>query len=324
MKSKTIVRLCVVLMTALCLNLISFTNAQAATRFMTFGGGGATGVYYFLAGGFSNIIGKYVPGVKMTPISTEASLENVNLIERGKVDFCLTDTYTILSLAKEGKAKNFRIIGDGYLSYSQWVVRAESPIKRIEDFRGKKVAVGAVGSGTLLQSRYVLETGYGITFKDFSPQTLAMGPQADAIRDGTIDVGHFSAGLPMAGVTDLATSIKIRFIPMEKEPIDRVMKQYPVVHGVIPGGTYPGHPENVPTISFANAWGCSASLPEDLVYQIVKTIYEHHDELVAVHPGAKGFTLDNIYQGMDLARKAGVQYHPGAIRYFKEKKVWKE
>jgi TRAP transporter TAXI family solute receptor len=184
--------------------------------------------------------------------------------------------------------------------------------------------VGAVGSGTLLQSRFVLEIGYGMTFNDIKPQMLAFGPMADGIRDGTIDAAHFSAGIPTPGVVDLATSLNIRLVPIEKEAAERVAKQYPVVPAVLPGGTYRGQPNGVPVIGFANGWGCSAALPEDLVYQIVKAIYEHPAEVGAVHPGAKMITLDKIYQGMDLVIKAGVQYHPGAIKYFKERKVWIE
>jgi TRAP transporter TAXI family solute receptor len=238
----------IVFVAALCITLASVNSTDAKVVYLGFCGGSATGVYYFMAGGFSHIIEKYVAGIKSTPISTEASVENLNLLEREKIELAFAEANAMLSLIKRERIKNIRLIGGGYVSPIAWIVRKESPIKRIEDFRGKKIGVGAVGSGTI-GNKAMLEAGYGITFDDIKPQMLAFGPMADGLKDGTLDVIGIPAGLPAPVITDLATSINIRFIPMEKDAVEKVMKKYAYIPSVIPAKTYPNQPNDIPTMA---------------------------------------------------------------------------
>ncbi len=297
--------------------------ASARMKFISFGTGSPAGTYYFLGAGFASIINKQVPGVRVTAESTAASLENATLISRGKMDMGLAAMGTLTKLKARGvDVSSLKLIAIGHTSDTHWIVRKDSPIKTIADFKGKRIGVGPAGSGTLkLFSQEALEKGWGLTFDDFKPKYISFSEIITGIRDNTIDAGNISAGMPVAAIMELARDIPLRLIETSDADYERLHKGNPIFQlKVIPAKTYKGIDQDVQTYSLPQMWLCSASMSEELVYQIVKAVYDNDKQRNAIHPMAKMYTVENAFFG---SQSVPTNFHPGAIKYYKEKGVWK-
>ena len=296
--------------------------ASARMKFISFGTGSPAGTYYFLGAGFASMINKKVPNVRVTAESTAASLENATLISRGKMDMGLAAMGTLTKLKARGvDISSLRLIAIGHTSDTHWIVRKDSPIKTIADFKGKRIGVGPAGSATLsLFSKEALEKGWGLTFDDFKPKYISFSEIITGIRDNTIDAGNISAGMPVAAIMELARDIPIRLIETSTAEFKTLHKGNPIFQPkVIPAETYYGIDKDVQTYCLPQMWLCSASMPEELVYQIIKTVYDNDKQRNAIHPMAKMYTVKNAFFGAESVPAA---FHPGAIKYYKEKGVW--
>ena len=301
--------------------LISPQSAPAM-KFLSFGTGSPAGTYYFIGAGFASIINNHVPGVRVAAESTAASTENARLLIRGEMELGLACMGTLKDLKDEGMdVDQIRLIAVGHTSDTHWIVRKDSPIQSIADFKGRVIGVGPAGSATLnLYSKKHLTTGWGLTFDDFTPKYISFSEVTRGIRDNTIDAGLIAAGAPLASVMELARDIPIRLLEVEPEALKKLRAAYSnVVPLVIPAGTYEGIDKDVHTYTLPQMWICRTDLPEDLVYQIIKAVYENEEEKNAIHPLAKMYTLKNAFRGTP---GVPVGFHPGAIKFFKEKGIW--
>lgn len=302
--------------------MILAPRTAPALKFLSFGTGNPGGTYYFLGAGFASIINNHVPGVRVVAESTAASTENARLIIRGEMDLGLACMGTLQDLKAKGMdVDRVRLIAVGHTSDAHWIVRRDSPIHSIADFKGRVIGVGPPGSATLnIVSKKHLKTGWGLTFDDFSPKYLSFSEVIRGIRDNTIDAGLIFAGAPLASVMELARDIPIRLIEVEPEALEKLRATYSnVVPKVIPAGTYEGIDTDVHTYCVPQMWICRTDLSEDLVYRIIKAVYENEEEKNAIHPMAKMYTIENAFRGTP---GVPVGFHPGAIKYFKEKGIW--
>jgi uncharacterized protein len=306
---------------AVSITIIAPGNA-GAMKFLSFGTGSPAGTYYFLGAGFASIINKYVPGVRITAESTAASTENARYLIRGKMDMGLACMGTLADLKKQGMdVDKVRLVAVGHTSDTHWIVRKDSPIKSCYDFKGKVIGVGPAGSATLnIYSKKHLAAGWGITFKDIKPKYIAFHEITRGIRDNTIDAGIIAAGYPIAAVMELARDIPIRLLETSPEVLKKLQAKYPNVTAfVIPAGTYNGIDKDVHTYTLPQMWLCRTDLPEDLVYEIIKAVYDHPEEKNGIHPMAKKYIIEHAFRG---SKSVPVGYHPGAIKYYKEKGMW--
>jgi uncharacterized protein len=297
-------------------------GSAGAAKFLSFGTGSPAGTYYFLGAGFAAMINKYVPGVRVTAESTAASTENARYIVRGEMDMGLASMGTIADLKKEGMdVDKLRLVAVGHTSDTHWIVRKDSSIKSCYDFKGKVIGVGPAGSATLnIWSKKHLAAGWGITFDMIKPKYLAFHEITRGIRDDTIDAGIIAAGYPIAAVMELARDIPIRLLEIEPDVLKKLQGAYPnVARLTIPAGTYEGIEKDVHTWALPQMWICRTDLPEDIVYNIIKTVYDRSEERNAIHPMAKKYTIENAFRG---SNSVPVGYHPGAIKYYKEKGIW--
>jgi len=294
----------------------------SAIKFLSFGTGSPAGTYYFLGAGFASIINKNVKGVRVTAESTAASTENARYLIRGKMDMGLASMGTLNGLKKQGMdVDKVRLVAVGHTSDTHWIVRKDSPIKSCNDFKGKVIGVGPAGSATLnIWSKKHLAAGFGITLEDIKPKYIAFHEITRGIRDNTIDAGLIAAGYPIAAVMELARDIPIRLLEIEPEAIKKMQAKYPnVTPFAFPAGTYNGIDKAVPTYVVPQMWLCRADLSKDIVYKIIKAVYDNSEERNAIHPMAKKYTIENAFRG---SKSVPVGYHPGAIKYYKEKGIW--
>ena len=322
MKSKIFTCLTAIIL-AVSITVIVPGNA-GAIKFLSFGTGSPAGTYYFLGAGFASIINKNVPGVRVTAESTAASTENARYLVRGKMDMGLACMGTMADLKNQGMdVDKVRLVAVGHTSDTHWIVRKDSPIKSCSDFKGKVIGVGPAGSATLnIYSKKHLAAGWGITLEDIKPKYIAFHEITRGIRDNTIDAGIIAAGYPIAAIMELARDIPIRLLETDPAALKKLQAEYPNVTAfVIPAGAYNGIDKDVHTYTLPQMWLCRTDLPEDLVYKILKAVYDNSEDRNAIHPMAKKYTIENAFRG---SKSVPVGYHPGAIKYYKEKGIWEK
>ena len=312
---------CSIMVLALVFAFAAPQNASAI-KFLSFGTGSPAGTYYFIGAGFSSMVNNAVPGIRVTAESTAASTENGRLLIRGEMDMGLACMGTFTDLKKQGlDVDKVRIVAVGHTSDTHWIVRKDSGIKSIFDFEGKTIGVGPAGSATLnIWSKKHPETGWDMPFSKFTPKYLSFTEVTRGLRDKTIDAGIIAAGSPLASVMELARDIPIDLLDMEPECLNKVKAKYTnVIPLTIPKGTYNGIDRDVHTYCLPQVWFCRTDLSEDIVYNIIKTVYENDEERNAIHPMAKMYTIKNAFRGSNTVP---VGFHPGAIKYYKEKGFW--
>lgn len=297
--------------------------ALAQQKFINVLTGGQSGVYYPLGVALGQIYSKAIPDTKTSVQATKASVENLNLVQagRGEIAFTLGDA---LSDAWKGDEeagfktplKSLRTVAGIYPNYIQIVASTDSGIKTLADLKGKRISVGAPRSGTELNARAILKAA-GLTYKDFAKvEYLPFGESVELIKNRQLDVTLQSAGLGVASIRDLATSIKINVVSI---PLDVVSKigDPAYLPAAIPANTYTGQTEEVPTVAIRNFLVTSEAVPADTVYAMTKALFTNLDQMIAAHSAAKGIVA------ADAAKSLPVPLHPGAERYYREAKLIK-
>lgn len=293
-----------------------FVTMQAAT-FLTIATGGTAGTYYPLGAGMADIWNKNIKGMNAMVQSTGASVANINLLKNKEVDviFVQNDVayyaYNGVELFKE-PFPQLRGLATLYPETVQIVALADRGINSVYDLKGKRVAVGAAGSGTEVNARQILAAA-GITYKDITVQYLSFAEAANNLKDGNIDAAFVTAGHPTAAIVDLAAVRKIVLVPIAEEIIKALQKDYPFyVKIVVPAGTYKGVDVDVVTVAVKAMLAVREEMPEDLAYQLLKTMYANQKRLIEAHSKGELIIPETAKEGMSIP------LHPGAEKFFKE------
>ena len=291
----------------------SGSSAGGGKQFLNIATGGTAGTYYPLGGALAELLNQNIKGMNASAQSTGASVANVNMLKDGSVDIAFIQNDIAYYAAngkemfKDNKVENIRGIAALYPETVQFVTTADKGIKSIADLKGKKVAVGASGSGAEANARQILGA-YGLTYDDIDVQYLSFGEAADALKDGNVDVGVVVAGFPTAAIQDLAANKSAALVNIDAEHVDKLKKQYPYFTEItVPKGTYPGQEEDVSTVTVKCVIVTTDKLSDDLGEQIVKAIYEHLDRMKAAHAVGKYITKDTALEGMSIKMNAGAE-----------------
>lgn len=296
---------------------LNFSAAAGAQEFINVLTGGTSGVYYPLGVALSEIYGDTIEGARTQVQATKASVENLNLLQqgRGEIAFALGDS---VKLAWEGeteagfpgKLDKLRGIAAIYPNYIQIVASEESGIKTLEDLKGKSLSVGAPASGTELNTRAIFEAA-GMSYDDLGKiEYLPFAESVELIKNRQLDATLQSAGLGVASIRDLASSVAITVVAVPPEVVEKIGAPY--ISATIPAGTYEGQDEDVQTAAVGNMLVTHADVSEETAYQMTKQLFENLDRLTAAHAAAKAIKLETALDGMP------VPLHPGAERYYKE------
>lgn len=285
----------------------------AAQNQLSIATGGTGGVYYPLGGGIAELINKHIAGYKAVAEVTGASVENMGLIARGDSDvaFALADTvYQAYNGTGRFERKlPVRAIAAVYPNAVQIVTLAGSNINSLKDLKGKRVSVGAPGSGTEVNAKALLEAN-GLKYEDMTVQRLNFNETADALRDGQIDAGFWSVGPPTSSILNLAATREIRLLSLTADEIANARKLEPVFAPyTLRAGMY-DKVGDVATIGIPNVLVVNANMPDDLAHAITKVIFERVQDLIAIHPAANDTTVE-----FSLG-SSPIPLHPGAIRYY--------
>ncbi len=282
--------------------------------------GGMGGVYFVMGGGLANLLTKYA-GVEAAAEVTAASVDNCKLMGAKKSDlgFVMGDTGYDAFKGQgifKGRPLPVRTLAILYPGYVHLVTTAGSSIKKVSDMKGKRVSTGAPGSGTEVMALRVLEAGRINHEKDIKKDRLGASESAGALKDGKIDAFFFTGGVPTGSILDLAATpgMKMALIAHDDLLPAMVAKSGPIYYkAVIPKNVYSGIDQDVPVSAVGNVLMTYESLDEKLAYNVMKTIFDHLPELIAIHKEAGSINLK------DAASEKGVPYHKGAQKFFKEK-----
>ena len=265
-------------------------------QFLNIATGGTAGTYYPLGGALAELLNNNIKGMNASAQSTGASVANVNMLKDGSVDLAFIQNdiayYAVngSEMFKDNKVAGLRGLAALYPETIQFVTTADKGIKSIADLKGKKVAVGAAGSGAEANARQIL-AAYGITYDDIDERFLSFGEAADALKDGNVDAGVVVAGFPTAAIQDLAANKSAAIINIDSDKADELMKKYPYYTKVsIPKGTYPGQEEDIHSVAVKCVVVTTDKMDDKLGGEVVKAIYEHLDRMKAAHAVGKYIT----------------------------------
>ena len=286
--------------------------------------GGTGGVYYPLGGGMAAVLSKYVDGMQATAEVTGGSVANLQLIGTGKPYIALSMTDAALDALKgqdkfKDKPVQVRTLMILYPNRMHVVTVDGTGINTMKDLKGKRVSTGSGGSATEVMAFRVIEAAGLDKDRDMRRERLGVAESVAALKDRKIDAFFWVGGLPTGAVTDLASSPgqKIKMID-HADLVPAMNKKYGnlYVKDVISKDVYKGMDKDNQQATVMNILVSHQNMDDKTAYNIVKTIFEHRDELIRVHKEAENFKLEN--QKKDASP---LPWHPGAVKYFAEKGV---
>jgi TRAP transporter TAXI family solute receptor len=298
-----------------CLAVLGASSAFAAS--ISIATGSTSGTYYPIGGAIAAAVSKN-PDIKATAETGNAAVANTNLVAEGDIEVAFSQADVTAwafngEMMFEGKPlTNIRAIAALYPETVQIIASKASGVKAVADLKGKKVAVGAPGSGTEGDARAIFNTA-GIKYDDMKVEFLDFGAVSSRLKDNQIDAGFVVAGVPTAAIMDLTTTKEVELISFDKETIDKLIETNPFfVANVIPSGTYKGIDRDTMTPSVMALLITNDSVPEEVIYNFTKTLFENIADVQGSHAMAKNIRLETATNGLTAP------LHPGAAKYYKE------
>lgn len=297
-----------------------FSGCGEQKQMLSISSGGTGGVYYPLGGGFANQLTNRLSGFQVTSEVTGGSIDNLKLVGSARSDlgFSMADAAWDAFNGRdkfEGGKLPVRTLAVLYPNRMHVVTTARGGIAAMGDLRGRRVSVGSPGSATEVMALRVLDA-YGLR-DAINRERLSVAESVNALKDGKIDAFFWSGGLPTAAVTDLAATpgIRIRLID-HAEAVEKMNAHYGPLYSAsaIPKDVYPGMQSDNRNATVWNILFANQDMPEELAYNIVKTLFEHKQELVAIHKEAGHIALEN-----QTVKLSPIPFHSGALRYYREK-----
>ncbi|MHC1758838.1 MAG: TAXI family TRAP transporter solute-binding subunit [Negativicutes bacterium] len=297
--------------------------APAQSVKMILATGGTAGTYYPFGGAIAQIWNTKIPGMNVTAQATGASVENVKLVNKKDAELAIVQSDTVdfafkgIESFKTGKQDKMMGIAVMYPEIIQVVVRSDSGINSIADLKGKKVGVGAPGSGTEANFRQLLDV-YGMDYKMLSPQYLSFSECAEQFKDKRIDAFIVVAGIPNSAIMDIGAQHSLKILPVPADVATKLTAKYPFLAPVkIPANTYKGITAEVSTVAVMAVMIVNPEIKEDVVYNLTKTLFENQENLAKAHNKGKELKLETATKGISIP------FHPGAVKYYKEKGIMK-
>lgn len=288
--------------------------------FISIATGGTGGTYYPLGGAMAKIYNENVEGVTANAQSTGASVENIGLVSKGETEIAFVQndvTYYAFTGTETFKDKdkitNVRGMAMLYPEVVQIIATAESGIKSVADLKGKKLAVGAAGSGTEVNARQVLAE-YGLTYDDLGKADyLSFNEAADQLKNKQIDAAFVTGAIPTSAVTEVTQTASINVIPVDSDKIASLSSKYPFyTEVVIPANSYKGQTEDVSAAAVMAMLVVPEDLDEELAYNLTKQLFEQRQVIIDTHARGNDIKLETALAGMPI------DLHPGAKKYYDE------
>jgi TRAP transporter TAXI family solute receptor len=298
--------------------------ASAQAQNISIATGGTGGVYYPMGGGLAAVLSSKVPGMSATAEVTGGSVDNLNLIGTGKpyIGFSMADAAKDAQVGEgkfAGKKVDLRTLLILYPNLMHVATVESTGIKSMKDLKGKRISTGAPGSATEVMAFRLLEAAGIDKDKDVKRERLSVAESVNAVKDRKIDAFFWVGGLPTAAVTDLANSPGMKIVMIDTtEEVPAMNKKYGNLYfpTVIPKATYSGMAKDNKVAAVANILVVNANMSNEEAYKIVKAVFDNKLDLVRTHQEYMNVSLEN-----QKAKSTPIEFHPGALKYFKEKNI---
>lgn len=298
-------------------------SSQAENTYVTIGTGGVTGVYYPTGGAICRLVNKNRPThkIRCSVESTGGSVYNLNTIRAGELDMGIVQSdwhyhaYNGSSkFVKKGAQKDLRAVFSIHPEPFTVVARKDSGIKHFRDLVGKRVNVGNPGSGQRGTMEVVMKA-FDIEMNDFALiSELKSAEQAKALCDNKIDIMVFSVGHPSGSIKEASTSCDTVLVEVSGKEIDKLVNENSFYRSaVIPGGMYRGNKDDIATFGVGATFVSSTNTPDQVMYQVVKSVFENFDSFKKFHPA-----FNELKKEQMVKDGLSAPLHAGAKKYFKE------
>ena len=298
--------------------------AAAQQKFITIGTGGVTGVYYAAGGAICRLVNKdrAKHGLRCSVESTGGSVFNINTIKAGELDMGVAQSDVHYNAAKglaqfkdAGPYRDLRAVMSLHPEPFTVVARKEARVKSFAEFKGKRFNVGNPGSGTRASMEELLGA-MGWKMSDFAlASELKADEHGPALCDGKIDGFFYAVGHPSANIQDPTTTCGAQLVSLTGPAVDKLVKEKPYyAAATIPGGLYPNNPQATQTYGVLATFVTSAKVPTEVMYTVVKAVFENFDDFKKLHPALANLKPENM-----VADGLSAPMHDGASRYYREK-----
>jgi TRAP transporter TAXI family solute receptor len=297
-------------------------QTDRARRFLSLGTAGTGGIYYPLGGAIASRLSVADPSHQYTAEVTGGSVENVNRVVNGEMDFGFSMATTVYEAYSGGSdypepLETLRIIAPLYPNVTHVLVSRGSDANSIADLAGQRVSVGSPGSGTEQLARQVLEA-YDISYEDIETRYLSFSESANALRDGAIDAALISVGYPAAAVLEATTTGKARILQIDSATQQLLAERYPYyAPGTIPAHAYPGVETDIPTVAVMNWIVATEALDGSVVRLLLDILRDQRDQLIQVNAIANQIHVEALLT-------APIPLHPAAAAWLEEQGTRRE
>ena len=299
------------------------TTVKAETKFVTIGTGGVTGVYYPTGGSICRLVNKSRKehGIRCSVESTAGSVYNLNTIAAGELDMGVAQSdwqyhayHGTSKFEKQGPNKNLRAVFSVHPEPFTVVARADSGIKDFMDLKGKRVNIGNPGSGQRGTMEVVMKA-LGWTKDDFKlASELKSAEQSKALCDNKVDAMVFTVGHPSGSIKEATTTCDSIIVPVTGKVIDKLVKDNDYYRtATIPGGMYRGTATDTKAFGVGATFVTSAKVPENVIYNVVKAVFENFDDFKKLHPAFKVLKKEEM-----IKDGLSAPLHMGAMKYYRE------
>lgn len=311
------------LATAVSLGAASGSVSAAEQQFVTIGTGGVTGVYYPAGGAICRLVNKdrKEHGIRCSVESTGGSIYNLNALRAGELDLAVAQSdwqyhaYNGTSDFKDdGPFKKLRAVFSLHPEPFTVVARKDANVKNFDDLKGKRVSVGNPGSGQRATAEVLMnEMGWDMSAFSLAAE-LKAAEQSQALCDNKIDAFFYTVGHPSGAIKEATTSCDSVLVNVQNDATKKLVEENPYYRvATIPGGMYRGNPDDTTTFGVAATFVTTADVPDDVVYQIVKAVFENFDSFKRLHPA-----FENLKKEEMVHDALSAPLHPGAVKYYKE------
>lgn len=292
-------------------------------KFLSMGTAPVGGAFPVVGGAIAEVLNahKGQNDWKVQAKGTKGSQENIRRLQRNELELALSNA-AITYFAVRGEAGweqpyEMRSIATLAPNVAMFITRNDSGIRSIADLKGKRVVVGPAGAGFEMFVRPLVEE-HGVAWEDFTELHATQSGAVDLLGDGSADAAFLGGAVPTGSITQATSTFDVYFVPFDEEVRQRLIEKYPFFHeAIVPAGTYKGLDQDFLGLNVGSMHLItSASQEDELVYQITKTIWEHREEIAGKHPAGKAINEKNA------ARFTGTEFHPGAIRCYREVGIW--
>lgn len=300
-------------------------DTQPSRVFLSTGTAPPGGAFFVVGSALAEVVNEFGSsyGYNVTAEATSGSQENIRRLASGELDFALSNAaITYFAVRGESgwdRSYPVRAVMTLAPNVALFIARADDNISALDELRDKRVTVGPAGAGFEYFVQPLLNA-HGIAYDDFSPLNATQQGAVDMLTDGSADAVFLGGAVPTASITQAAASMEIVFLPFGENEKAQLVDEFVFFRpATIPAETYRGQSEPFEGLDVGSMHLItSADAEDDLVYNVTKLLYENRERVVEKHAAGRAINPNNV------VRDTGTEFHPGAIRFYREIGIWAE